>query len=77
MKISGAEIAKAEARKKKNAAPPKEGHESNAEQEEMGSHIKAMASFIEAVHSKDPKSAHMHISEYAKHAVMKDQEKEV
>jgi hypothetical protein len=77
MKIDGAEIARAEARKKKNMDLEKEGHESNKEQEMEGSHIKAMASFIEAIHHKDPEAAHMHISEYARHMSQMDVKKEI
>ncbi len=77
MKVDGREIAKAEARKKENMKLEKEGEVTIREQEAEGDHIKAMASFIEAIHHKDPEMAHMHIMDYVKKAAQKDVKAEV
>lgn len=78
MKIDGAEIARAKMKKKENMEFEKEGHKSEREQEEEGGHIKAMASFIEAIHHKEPEKAHDHMMDYAKKVqMMKDVKAEV
>lgn len=64
MKIDGKAIARAMS--KSNSDLVNEGHETIREQEEMGAHIKAMASFIEAIHHKDPEAAHSHLNDYMK-----------
>ena len=77
MKIDGREIARALARQRENMELVKEGHASNREQEAEGSHIKAMASFIEAIHHKEPEKAHEHFNAYRKAMEEKDEKKEV
>ena len=70
MKVDGKSLAKeAIARKKENESLEKEGHKSEREQEAMGSHISEMASFIEAIHHKDPEKAHKHMMNYASFSV--------
>jgi len=73
MKIDGKEIARMMAsRQAKNKELEKEGHVSNVEQEAMGDHIKAMASFIEHIHHKNPEAAHEHMEAYLRARAKKD-----
>lgn len=76
MKISGKEIAKAKMKQKESLA--NEGREIVDQQEAqtagMG-HIDCMGRLIEAIHSKDPKSAHQHMMDYAKMSMESDKDK--
>lgn len=78
MKIDGAEIAKAFARRKeneKNYEPA--GEDAINDQVMEGSHIQHMASFIECIHKGSPEEAHKYMQEYMKASPKKDEEKEV
>lgn len=67
MKVDGKAIAKANlAQRASNQNDAKEATNSEEEQiVDRGAHIDHMFSFIEAMHSKDPSSAHKHMMAYA------------
>lgn len=72
MKFDGKAIAQAAMEKKKNEKLESTGEDMVREQEKEGSHIKAMMSLIEAIHHKDPETAHKHMVEYANAAAGED-----
>lgn len=66
MKIDGALLAIANARKKSNLQFENEGRKVIQDNIDVGKKFESMMSFIQAVHEKNPIEAHKHMCSYQK-----------
>jgi cystathionine beta-lyase family protein involved in aluminum resistance len=76
MKIDGALLAKANARKKMNLEFKDEGRQVIQNTIDMGKKFESMMSFIQAVHEKNPVEAHKHMYAYQKQVLNTNSDKE-
>jgi hypothetical protein len=77
MKIDGALLAKANARKKMNLQFKDEGRQVIQNTIDTGKQFESMMSFIQAVHEKNPIEAHKHMCEYQKQVLNTGPKKEI